>query len=98
MLTSVSVRGSENVAYLGSLLLRVSFPRRDFTVFNFLYGLELALRLTILCVDRVCHAYASTEAWKYKLKRGKRHQNINARQNFPSLCCAEIGVGFLCCD
>ena len=72
-LLPVSVRGSENVAYLGSLLLRVSFPRRDFTVFKFLYGLELAFRLTILCVDRVCHAYAATQAWKYKLKRGKRH-------------------------
>ena len=75
-------------------LLRGSFPRRDFTFFNFFYGLELALRLTILCVDRVFHAYASTQAWRHKLKRGKRHQNINTRRNFPSLCCAEIGVSW----
>ena len=62
-LIPVSVRGSENVACLTSLLLRVSLPWRDYNFLRFLCGPEGALRFTILFVDRVCHACSSTQTW-----------------------------------
>ena len=47
---------------------QVSLLGWDYTFLNhdFLCGPVRALRLTILCLDRFCHACASTQAWKVR--------------------------------